>query len=479
MTISPLAALAAPSTALQIEWVGGQTFFEANVFTDGSGLGGTDTLAVRCGFGCAQIDDHGAIVAGCFDPLPGELQTVPGAEVLAVSCAIAASIPPLVLYTDHFNVLRDLRRGPRWCMAAERPFAAQWAAIWTVLEDVGVRIGNDDDVNDNLGWAEGFRGITVCKVPAHFSAARAAVLGLEWRRQGNEHADDLAKRRASPHSASEEVLDAVRRVDVRVEELAHWVHELHRLTHNGTYRRDVDVPPAPLNGRRRRAARECSVLGPRVASEWKALPPEAGGHIWRRYQSGWACSKCGASTRQPDRFAPRRCLYPLASRLARLPMPHRAFNGHRLWTADGVTWCSRCALYAEVCVRGLGKPCLGHPVTPWRMQRIRAGKHPGTGALLQSQPRRLHGDSALAMGAQQSASAVTGEDPVTCGHASATRQPLGMVANTILSQALSWLGLPQLSEQARGALRRIRSKSAAPALPPVPQTSRRRDLFRL
>ena len=168
----------------------------------------------------------------------------------------------------------------------------------------------------------------------------------------------------------------------------------------------------------------------------------------------------------------------MVTRLARLPMPNSAFNGHRLWTADGVTWCSRCALYAEVCVRGLGKPCFGHPVTPWRMRRIRAGKHPGTGAWLQSQPRRLQGDSALAMGAQRPANAVTGEDLVAIGHASRARQPLGTVANTILSQALSWLGLPRLSEQARGALRRIRSKSAAPVLPPVPQTSRRRDLFR-
>ena len=116
VAISPLAALPSPAMALQIEWVGGQTLFDANVFTDGSGLGGTDALAVRCGFGGAEIDDHGAIVVGCFGPLPGELQTVPGAEVLAVCC--------LVCDRSINSTARSLHRSPQ-CL--EGPTA------WTTL----------------------------------------------------------------------------------------------------------------------------------------------------------------------------------------------------------------------------------------------------------------------------------------------------------------------------------------------------------
>eukprot|EP00974_Lingulodinium_polyedra_P003284 307670-Lingulodinium_polyedra.AAC.1 len=75
-----MAALPPPYPELEVHWCGPRHIFEANLFTDGSGLHGRCPWRRRCGAGCASIDGDGAMVTGCFAALPGQAQTVPGAE---------------------------------------------------------------------------------------------------------------------------------------------------------------------------------------------------------------------------------------------------------------------------------------------------------------------------------------------------------------------------------------------------------------
>eukprot|EP00973_Karenia_brevis_P048438 6722449-Karenia_brevis.AAC.1 len=80
---------------LQANWCEGRSRFTDNLFVDGSGHGGPELQRTRCGFGCCTIDGDGDVVAGSFGPLPGAIQTVPGAEVLAVLAGLQDADLPI------------------------------------------------------------------------------------------------------------------------------------------------------------------------------------------------------------------------------------------------------------------------------------------------------------------------------------------------------------------------------------------------
>lgn len=126
-------------------------------------------------------------MAAAFN-LPGVLQSVPGAEYFVVYFTLTHCLPPLTIFTDHANVLKCVAKGRAWATGYGRPFAALWARIFDVLEDVGP---------DN---------VTFTKVEAHMSARRAAQLGLEHLREGNDRADVLAKEGAALHPAGDALI---------------------------------------------------------------------------------------------------------------------------------------------------------------------------------------------------------------------------------------------------------------------------------
>ena len=91
--------------------------------TDGAGgLAPPGPLAV-CGWSVVRVDpmvDPFACVAARFGVLPGPSQTVPRAELYAVCEAAGACLGPLVVFTDHLNLLT------RWEAYRER--GAPWTS---------------------------------------------------------------------------------------------------------------------------------------------------------------------------------------------------------------------------------------------------------------------------------------------------------------------------------------------------------------
>ena len=88
------------------------TFGGTRVYTDGA----LKQLqwwkdANRAGWGVAQVLEDGTLEYGCYGPLPGPVQTVPRAKLYGICEALARSLGPIRIHTDHKPIVDGLFRG--------------------------------------------------------------------------------------------------------------------------------------------------------------------------------------------------------------------------------------------------------------------------------------------------------------------------------------------------------------------------------
>ena len=135
------------------------------------------------------------------------------------------------------------------------------------------------------------------------------------------------------------------------------------------------------------------------------IPVELGGHNVQQVASGkgWFCTNCKARTRTRIKLATQRCDRTSAKKWGlgevkanELKSTWGSANGkgHSTLKSGSITWCGVCGCFAETRANGLVGKCAGGP--PKQMgsgrrraqrNRLRAGRHPVTGARLPAATR--------------------------------------------------------------------------------------------
>ena len=275
------------------------------------------------------------------------VQTVPHSEHAAVEACLCRATPPVHMVTD-CRLVKDSWELPwDFLLSSRCSFASHWRRVHALVHDWGA-----DQLR--ISWT-----------PAHYTEDEYRQRGLDvfWQ-QGNSEADKAAGVGAIFHGLYGHAEDAAVAREAMLKRWAIFagkiVAEYLALLPGGE--------KAP-----RRFAQARPMRAPRVRR-----------HRLLRRTGGWQCADCGQRARTAGY---RRKLLTLAcpgaGPLARSGCG-RAGLGHLLWTDGFLFWCSRCGCFASVSPRGLGKACPRTASKAGRqnLRRIRAGRHPHSGAAL-------------------------------------------------------------------------------------------------
>ncbi len=172
------------------------------IYSDGSG--GRDTKDVRlrrCGYGYALILDSGGsheLVAGAYGPLPGEVQTVPRAELMAVVSLLRRcrrAFRNIRVHVDCKYVVRGWTGGKDNKPRSNRDL---WDDLWAIVAQVFVRV-------------------QLVKVRPHVTDRHVAeVIATAMDTYGNEMADHLAALGARAHEVPTATVRQVKYLDSKV-----------------------------------------------------------------------------------------------------------------------------------------------------------------------------------------------------------------------------------------------------------------------
>jgi hypothetical protein len=309
--------------------------------TDGSGgPNSADPRVRRCGWGFTLLSPEGTQLAAASGPLDYWKQTVPLAELAAVTALLLCTVGDLTVVIDNAAVVKGIQAGPTHPRVSNRH---AWKLLWAAVGD---------------------RRLEAIKVKSHLdepSAADAGVPWLHWR--ANALADQLADRAALAAQLPSEALEAVRQVDSKARAVQEHLlavsmavaKEAGRLY--GPSARLERAREARLRGEERRAQLEATLA--RTAHRWC---PTSG--------------RCLACLRAPSRAVPKAAFLETAC----AGVPHQIHSSHALERHRGLWFCGHCGATGVSrfsAHRGLGAPC--HPPTTSgkvMLTRLRAGKLP-------------------------------------------------------------------------------------------------------
>lgn len=315
--------------------------FEGTVYVDGSGLRGRCPVRRRCGFS-AVILGEGGIILGClFGALPGPLQTVPGAELLALLVVLRHAGVHLDIASDCAYVVDGINDpGARAKnTAGTSVHAALWLRVWDCIDDIGSH------------------SISVRKVKAH-SSLEDVTMGLITARdrRGNQAADHYAKLGARLHPHDSAVDRRAVKAAWSLRAAGQWVAQLGVLLGSKQCGRDSE----PLHPAQRRVAQRAERRKQRRAPE----------HQLVAVAGGFCCSVCHKKRVTRAAFS-RRCAP---------PERQLVWHPHCLARAGPVRWCVKCGCYADRVVRGLRRSCRILPTEAGgrRLAALTAGVHPRT-----------------------------------------------------------------------------------------------------
>ncbi len=380
------------------------------VFVDGSALWPHNAEARRAGWSVVMIDDDGKLIGAVYGHLPcgeDQEQTAGGAEMYALRRAAELTVTPLVAYTDYKEAAEGATKGQCATTGPKVKHATHWRAFWRAVDGTDFR---------------------VTKVKGHITEAEVAHDELlTWRREGNRHADRLAKKGARAHYTEEQW--AAAKENIKGQEyhadLCTWIGNA-----LGTW---------PTENRVRRKAVDRDAMTARRQKR-RDEARQVGGHriLWGR--DGWKCQDCGVQARSQS-GAKKLMNQPCKGHLTtRIPMqdPSGA-SAHILWTAEAdegqgrgganVTWCGICGAYSSTKLYKLRGRCGGpagkaaltrlralqalrHPVLNYKLKR----PHRMTDALMRimvsqaAERRKRYEDMFKACGSQDSPAACQGQN---------------------------------------------------------------------
>ena len=141
--------------------------------------------------------ENGQLEHGCYGPLPGPIQTVPRAELHAICEALARTVGPIRIHTDHKPTVDGLLHGREWACCPTRVNADLWRRVWFLLDDLG-----------GLGPQ-----VQVVWVKAH-----QGDVSLDAR--GNNWADTVAKLGAAEHEIDKATIKEAKRLKMKARKVA-------------------------------------------------------------------------------------------------------------------------------------------------------------------------------------------------------------------------------------------------------------------
>ena len=107
------------------------------VYTDGSAHGAF-WKAARGGWCVVVMEDRGQWRWTLYGTVGGSFVDSYVAELKAILEAVRIAIPPITIYTDNAELLRDSAKGKAWCVAAKTRGASMWRDIWRYMEELGL-----------------------------------------------------------------------------------------------------------------------------------------------------------------------------------------------------------------------------------------------------------------------------------------------------------------------------------------------------
>ncbi len=329
------------------------------VFIDGSALWPSNAEARRAGWSVVMVDDDGNMIGAVYGHLPwaeGDEQTAGGAEMYALRRAAEMTVVPLVAYTDYKEAAEGAIKGEAATAGPKVKHATHWRAFWKAVDDTA---------------------FSIIKVKGHVTEAEVAHdQQLKWRREGNRHADRLAKRGARAHYTDEQW--AVAKKTIQEQEyhadLCTWI---------GTA---LGCWPTEKQVRRKAVDREAMKERRQKRRDAARL---VGGHRVAWGRDGWKCQDCGTQARTHS-GAMRLVNQPCGGHITtRIPMQRPSGPaGHVLWTAEAdddqgqgganVTWCAVCGAYSSSKLYKLRGICSGpaQNAARTRLRALQSLRHP-------------------------------------------------------------------------------------------------------
>ncbi len=138
------ALIPAPRTDEDETVIGEMDIAGGHIYSDGSGgRNSRDKRIRRCGYGYALIyegRDGFELVSAAFGPLPGDAQTVPRAELMAVTSILSKSkraFRDLIIHVDCKYVVRGWLQGKGLKPASNRDL---WDRFWELIDQVPVQV---------------------------------------------------------------------------------------------------------------------------------------------------------------------------------------------------------------------------------------------------------------------------------------------------------------------------------------------------
>ncbi len=252
-----------------------------------------------------MIDDNGKLISAVYGHMPyGEdmEQTAGGAEMYALRRAAELTVTPLVAYTDYKEAAEGAIKGQGATTGCKVKHAAHWRAFWRAVDGTN---------------------FCVTKVKGHITEAEVAHDELlTWMREGNRHADRLAKKGARAHYTDEQWASA--RDNIKAQEyyadLCTWVGNA-----LGTWPTESKV--------RRKAVDRDAMTARRQKRREEAR--KVGGHRVSWGRDGWKCQDCGVQARSQsgaNKLMNQPCKGHLTTRMP-MQSPSGA-SAHTLWTAE-------------------------------------------------------------------------------------------------------------------------------------------------
>ncbi len=309
--------------------------------SDGSGgPHSVDPRVRRCGWGFVVVGPDGAEVASAPGPLDYWKQTVPLAELAAVTALLLCTVGNVTVIIDNATVVEGIQKGPDHKHSTNKH---AWKLLWATVGD---------------------RRLEAIKVKSHLDEAAAAATGVPWLHwRANALADGLAERAAMAAQLPAEDLEAVRWVDTR----ARAVQE-HLLAVSMAVAKEAGrlYGPSARLERAREARQRAEARRARLEA---TLATTA--HRWCP-----SSGRCLACLKTPSREVPKAAF--LATACA--GVPHQIHSSHALEKHRGLWFCGHCGATGVSrfsAHRGLGAPC--HPPTTSgkvMLTRLRAGKLP-------------------------------------------------------------------------------------------------------
>jgi hypothetical protein len=329
------------------------------------------------------LDDDFEVVAAAHGVPPPWIDDIGGSEAWGLLQAASVAMPGACRFkSDCLSAVQAVHNGAQKATAATNVYARVHNLLLAAL---------DDTPSDRVIWVPAHKGEESVGALRCGNGERFTLSDL----RGNEAADLYAKQAVLEHRVTQGDVHRWRQAFAEIKSKAIWIATV-TVAAAGIDSEAARWKSDEAAVERRKAKKLGSSAKPLVTKVF-ARPVSLGGHSLvlehKSERRGWRCTVCKCASGQWRTIAPNRCEGSAAVRWAhkaQLLAEHGVAvgGGHSRLLSGDVMWCGTCGCYADGKAVGLAAPCAGPPAKNghggmWgQLKKLRACKHPRTGAPL-------------------------------------------------------------------------------------------------